>query len=388
MSLALAGLLPILLQIPMDSGFTVVQSISGDVYQGRDYETVITVRAPAAAGVTLGSTAFVKDRAGERNWLSVVRTVTVQDLSGARALVLGFDTDDAEVLPGTTAIGPSRLVLDDLERTGRASISVRRHASHPEAAGTLEPVGEGDVAFPILLNGVRVEVPALRARGRLGARPWEFWFLDHPVQPLTLKAVQGAEGTADASRPEWSRQIVRIDVLAQVALLDVEVGPGAGGPGSVPPGSGDGAGAGAGGLGAGGLGAGQGAGLGAGARGLESRLADACRVQVPGIYFEFDSDVLNPASVPWVRAVADLLRRHPDWTVTIEGHTDSIGSARYNQDLSGRRAGSLKRSLVGEHGIAAARLATQGFGPDRPLETNRTVEGRARNRRVELVRPC
>ena len=378
MLLTLAGLLPALLQspqggapIPMDAGLTIVQSVSGDAYQGRDYESVITVRSPTASGVTLGSKAFVKDRAGERNWLGVVRTVPAQDLSGARALILGFDTDDPEVLPGTTAIGPSRLVLDELGRLGRATISVRRHSFHPEAAGTIEAVGQDNVAFPVLLNGVRVEVPALLARGRLGARPWEFWFLDHPIQPLTLKVVQGAEGAADASRPEWSRQIVRIDVLTEEPLLAAGLGGGAGTGG-------------AGGAGAGVLRAG----LGNGAGGMESRLADACRVSVPGIYFEFDSDVLNPASAPWIGAVADLLRRHPAWTVTIEGHTDSVGTARYNQDLSRRRAVALERSLVGEHGIAADRLATEGFGPSRPLESNSTVEGRARNRRVELVRPC
>ena len=138
-----------------------------------------------------------------------------------------------------------------------------------------------------------------------------------------------------------------------------------------------------------GMGAGLGAGAGGGAgAGMERRLATECRVPVPGIYFEFDSDLLNPASKPWINSIAELLLRHPDWTITIEGHTDSIGGARYNHDLSTRRAAALKRSLTSEHAIAAARLSTRGFGPDRPLESNATAEGRARNRRVELVRPC
>ena len=121
---------------------------------------------------------------------------------------------------------------------------------------------------------------------------------------------------------------------------------------------------------------------------MELRLATQCRVPVPGIYFEFDSDVLNPASTPWIRSIADLLRRHPDWTITIEGHTDSVGPARYNHDLSTRRAAALERSISSQQGISPARLTTRGFGPDRPLESNATTEGRARNRRVELVRPC
>lgn len=121
---------------------------------------------------------------------------------------------------------------------------------------------------------------------------------------------------------------------------------------------------------------------------MERRLATQCRVPVPGIYFEFDSDVLNPASKPWIRSIADLLKRHPDWTITIEGHTDSVGTVSYNLDLSTRRAAALARSLTSQHGIATARLSTRGFGPNRPLESNATTEGRARNRRVELVRPC
>jgi outer membrane protein OmpA-like peptidoglycan-associated protein len=63
----------------------------------------------------------------------------------------------------------------------------------------------------------------------------------------------------------------------------------------------------------------------AGAATLARDLGAKCRVRVPGVYFEFDSDELNPASAPWIKAVADLLRLHPEWSVTVEGHTDSIG---------------------------------------------------------------
>jgi outer membrane protein OmpA-like peptidoglycan-associated protein len=144
-------------------------------------------------------------------------------------------------------------------------------------------------------------------------------------------------------------------------------------------GSGAGNGRGQGSAGTGGLGA---------MAGMTRDLTELCRVAVPGVYFEFDSDELNPASAPWIGLVAQLLRRHPDWTVTIEGHTDSIGGARYNQGLSERRAAALRRELVARHRIDTERLGTRGFGASRPLEPNTTIEGRARNRRVELVRPC
>ena len=140
------------------------------------------------------------------------------------------------------------------------------------------------------------------------------------------------------------------------------------------------------------VGIGSGDGLGGGwlgaMAGMTRDLTEVCRVAVPGVYFEFDSDELNPASAPWIGLVAQVLRRHPDWTVTIEGHADSIGGARYNQGLSERRAAALRRELVARHGIDTARLGTQGFGASRPLEPNTTLEGRARNRREELVRPC
>ncbi len=107
-----------------------------------------------------------------------------------------------------------------------------------------------------------------------------------------------------------------------------------------------------------------------------------------GIYFEFNSDRLNPASDPALKTIAEVLRRQPDWAIEIEGHTDSVGGAPYNLDLSMRRAAAVKRALEASHAIAAQRMTTRGFGLERPVESNETVEGRARNRRVKLVRPC
>ncbi len=80
------------------------------------------------------------------------------------------------------------------------------------------------------------------------------------------------------------------------------------------------------------------------------------------------------------------MARRPDWELSIEGHTDNIGSDSDNLDLSRRRAAAVKDALVARHRIAANRLATGGYGESRPRDTNDTLEGRARNRRVELVR--
>ncbi len=85
------------------------------------------------------------------------------------------------------------------------------------------------------------------------------------------------------------------------------------------------------------------------------------------------------------KEVADLMTKNPTWTLRVEGHTDNIGGNTYNVDLSGRRSDAVKQALVETYKIAADRLTTSGFGASRPKETNDTIEGRARNRRVELV---
>ena len=122
-----------------------------------------------------------------------------------------------------------------------------------------------------------------------------------------------------------------------------------------------------------------------GATRLEQALIETGRADVYDIYFDFNSDRLREESAPTLIEIAELLRRHPDWTLGIEGHTDSIASEAYNLDLSRRRAAAVKQALTGTQGIAAARLSTSGAGEWRPQDRNDTLEGRARNRRVELV---
>jgi outer membrane protein OmpA-like peptidoglycan-associated protein len=78
--------------------------------------------------------------------------------------------------------------------------------------------------------------------------------------------------------------------------------------------------------------------------------------------------------------------RHPDWKLSVEGHTDGIASDSYNLYLSRKRAAAVKTALVTRYGTAEGRLTTAGFGKTHPRDTNDTLAGRARNRRVELVR--
>lgn len=121
---------------------------------------------------------------------------------------------------------------------------------------------------------------------------------------------------------------------------------------------------------------------------LERALTDSCRAPVYGFYFPFNSADVEPSSAPTFRAVADLLGRHPDWTLAIEGHTDSVGDPASNLRLSERRAGAVRQQLVAQYGVAATRLTSQGRGMTGYVAPNNTLAGRARNRRVDLVRRC
>jgi OOP family OmpA-OmpF porin len=121
---------------------------------------------------------------------------------------------------------------------------------------------------------------------------------------------------------------------------------------------------------------------------LERELDSACRADLPGIYFAFNSAALDPASDRAIASIAAILARHPDWNATLEGHTDSIGTGAANQALSERRVEAVRARLIEQHKASAARLRVVGHGATRPRESNGTIEGRARNRRVELVRDC
>ena len=104
------------------------------------------------------------------------------------------------------------------------------------------------------------------------------------------------------------------------------------------------------------------------------------------IYFDFNSDRIREESEPTLQEIAAVLARHPAWKLGIEGHTDSIASDRFNLELSQRRAAAVRTALTGRFGIDGGRLTTAGYGESRPKDRNDTPEGRARNRRVELVR--
>lgn len=102
------------------------------------------------------------------------------------------------------------------------------------------------------------------------------------------------------------------------------------------------------------------------------------------LLFATDSTALRNELRSDLGALADNLQRYPGSTVEVTGHTDNTGTAAYNQDLSSRRAGAVASVLIA-NGVSSGRVRTFGAGEEQPIASNLTTQGRAQNRRVEIV---
>jgi len=101
------------------------------------------------------------------------------------------------------------------------------------------------------------------------------------------------------------------------------------------------------------------------------------------VLFDFNSAELRSSSRDALRQMADVFQKYPDTTLSVQGHTDSIGSAAYNKTLSRRRASSVANYLE-DLGVRSSRIETIGYGKSQPRATNSTAAGRQLNRRVEI----
>ena len=126
--------------------------------------------------------------------------------------------------------------------------------------------------------------------------------------------------------------------------------------------------------------------LAAGGRDLYDALAKNGHVATHGILFDVGSATIRPESTPTLEKIGEMLKKHPELKLEIEGHTDDTGNAAANQKLSEARAAAVKTFLVSTYQIAAERLSAKGFGASKPIASNDTPEGRQQNRRVELVK--
>ena len=348
---ALACAAPV--DIPTAPGVTFVLAVANytppaaeapaGILQG-DYEMVVAITDVSADAITQAASIDGSDADGVPRRGSVPRVVSTADLANAGVQIFGFHLDDPPRVDGTTSLGPSLRAIRDLVRTGATAYSFRNWVGRETISGTLRRSGTSPVKFPVLLNGRRVELDAIHATGQMtlgsARRPFETVLLDHPRHPLSLRIAYGPRGGGFPFEPDFARDIVRIDFPSDA-------------PGE--------------------------------AASVSDVLEKDCRVELKGIYFDFNQATLKPRSESALREIAAALQAAPQRRFTIEGHTDNIGGDRYNDDLSARRAAAVKTTLVRDYGVDAARLATVGHGARRPIESNATLAGRARNRRVELV---
>ncbi|MEK7744938.1 MAG: OmpA family protein, partial [Elusimicrobiota bacterium] len=106
--------------------------------------------------------------------------------------------------------------------------------------------------------------------------------------------------------------------------------------------------------------------------------------EIPPIEFETGSAELKPSSLEALRLIADLLKRRRSMRLRVVGHTDNVGGKEYNYWLSQKRAESVKGALI-ELGILGEHIRAKGYGLEKPVASNDTPEGRAKNRRVDIV---
>jgi len=122
------------------------------------------------------------------------------------------------------------------------------------------------------------------------------------------------------------------------------------------------------------------------ANSLMNSIKESGKVAVYGIYFDTGKSTLKPESDPTLQEVAKLLKSNPNLKLYVVGHTDNVGVYESNMMLSVERALAVVNTLVSKYTINAARLTACGDGPTSPVATNDTEEGKALNRRVELVK--
>jgi outer membrane protein OmpA-like peptidoglycan-associated protein len=333
-------------QVPLVTGLTIVSALH---FPEGDRENIVNVQEASSAGARYtwsyvqhggNATTHLPDRAEFR------RFVRASDLAGAPRLDAVFPSNAPDESPGFTAFSISQAAY----RTLRAEKQMRYTITTVEGAGGLGKLGglfasrmtmRGTLSLAspqpepmsVLLNGARVSIPTMHLKGSFALADekevLDMWVLADSTHPLILRVIDGTDVL----------QTIRIDLPTR----DVAI---------------------------------------------EHELATVCRAELPGIYFAFNSAALDPASDPALSEMSKLLAKHADWNIAIEGHTDNIGGDASNQILSTQRADAVRSELVTRYHIAAARLRSAGFGATRPREPNTTIEGRARNRRVELVRLC
>ena len=365
-------------RIPLCVGLTIVTAISE--IDG-DYESIKTIESVTDQRVRLkySSERRVQDLMDNEPKLerkTISRTMLTKDLANSNLYEQIFDEQLPDPIPGTTAIGASAAVLNELKTKGDVELgffiaftgtpSLDREV-HPNVwdnlmTGKFQRVEASPVMLPVIVNNVPAELPTIHIAGDFVGDKTEFFFLDDPANPLSIKWRYGIDSVSEEDFEKFKKAGMKLN--RDLATLQViKISDPCASPLAAPstPGNSD-------------------------SDQIEKSLASTGKADVYDIYFSFNSDQIRAESELRIKEIADALNKHPNWKLSVDGHTDSVGSNNYNLDLSRRRAAAVKDALVKRYKIDPNRLATVGYGSTRPKDTNDTLEGRARNRRVELVR--
>ena len=265
------------------------------------------------------------------------RKVRAEDRAQARNYLIGFATGLPNVVPGTTSLGISSAVLNDLRANGSAPLALIYDTTLTPMPGTLTLV-ERNFKVPVLIEDTIYQAPVVRASGtfKKGRRSavGEFLFADHKDRPILIRY------NIQFNFEDRPRTVRTVRITAGQSQQQA----------------------------------------------MEQTLKTYRKLELYGIHFDFDRATIRKEAKSLIADIAKTLELNPTWTLDINGHTDSIGSPDYNLQLSQRRATAIETALVRRHGIDPDRLRPVGFGQSQPKASNDTLQGRALNRRVELVR--
>jgi len=342
-------------RIPLQAG-TAITTAWG-VKHG-DVESRATVESVDATSLTLSSKTneYEDDFDKDRKPPPSTHTVCNADFSTADnyATVTGLQP---RIIHGLTRLRLSDKAFQEVKATGKLHFvywdvftAGNDNLKPDHDGGLLTRVEPHDVPYSLIVNDQRVTLPAIHLAGITASvgkdprpkkdRPMhteaELYVIDDPVDPMVL-LLKMKDPVYHSDR--FRIENVKIDYLVPHPVNLVE-----------------------------------------------KQLAETKKAVTWGIYFDFNKDTIKPESAPVLKEIAQAMTNNPEWKLTVAGNTDNIGGDAYNLDLSKRRAAAVKQALVTQYHIGPDRLATDGYGASHPIEPNDTLEGRARNRRVELTR--
>ncbi len=323
-----------------------------------DVESRMTVASVGPASVSFRSATetYKDDNGHEWKGSGSPHTVCNGDFAIADTFATVTGSNMPEIVHGLTRLRLSDKSFQEVKSAGKTNLVYWDVLSNGDSVkpthsgGWLTRVEPQDVSYPMIVNDQRVGLPAVHLSGIMdpvGKDPTpkkdrtyhsavDMYVIDDPLDPLVLM-FRFTDPHAHAGK--FRIEVTKIDYSVPHPVNLVE-----------------------------------------------KQLAEQKRAVTWGIYFDFNKDTIKPESAPVLKQIVQAMTDNPDWKLTVEGNTDNIGGDAYNLDLSKRRAAAVKQALVTQYHIAADRLSTNGFGASHPIETNDTLEGRARNRRVELTR--